>query len=220
MAQTTLLQKRFSELAGQIAAIEATRHKNDSQYSFGYSVDASLFLSWSVKARNLLTMVCGADSEQFKRFTEAEDIKAYGTNAEALERAKAVFLALKEDYEGGYLGSIRKLVQAEVFDTELDQASELLRNGYRSAAAVIAGTVLETALRELCTDAGIGVGNLNKMNADLARANVYSLLVQKRITALADIRNNAAHGHPDKFTEADVTDMIKHVGSFLIDHLQ
>jgi hypothetical protein len=55
------------------------------------------------------------------------------------------------------------------------------------AAAVIAGTVLETALRQLCLD---------RMNADLAKAGVYNSLMQKRITALAAIRNRAAHGKP------------------------
>lgn len=45
------------------------------------------------------------------------------------------------------------------------------------------------------------MGKLNKMNEDLAKAGVCSPLRQKRIAALADIRNSAAHGHADKFTE-------------------
>ena len=35
--------------------------------------------------------------------------------------------------------------------------------------------------------------------------------MQKRITALADIRNNAAHGHPEQFRDNDVSDMISYV---------
>jgi hypothetical protein len=66
------------------------------------------------------------------------------------------------------------------------------------AAAVIAGTVLETALRQLCLD---------RMNADLAKAGVYNSLMQKRITALAAIRNRAAHGKPNEFTRDDVSAM-------------
>lgn len=58
------------------------------------------------------------------------------------------------------------------------------------------------------------------MNADLAKANVYDKLVQKRITGLADIRNNADHGHFDKFKREDVEDMVKWVKRFGADYLQ
>ena len=53
------------------------------------------------------------------------------------------------------------------------------------------------------------------MNADLAKEGVYNKLVQKQVTALADIRNNAAHGHYDQFTKEDVTSMIKEVQRIL-----
>lgn len=57
------------------------------------------------------------------------------------------------------------------------------------------------------------------MNADLAKAGVYNKLQQKRITALADIRNSAAHGKPDEFSENDVTTMIRDIEQFLIAQL-
>ncbi|HFF4507887.1 TPA: DUF4145 domain-containing protein, partial [Acinetobacter baumannii] len=39
---------------------------------------------------------------------------------------------------------------------------------------------------------------------------------QKRITALADIRNNAAHGKYDEFTIEDVERMISDIERFLL----
>jgi hypothetical protein len=143
----------------------------------------------------------------------------YRTNFQELKDLKAVFLAAKEDYEGGYVTSIRTLIQAEVFSTELEQARELLTSQYLSAAAVVAGVVLETSLRQLCVDKVISVGKLDKMNADLAKADMYHRLVQKRITAIADIRNNAAHGHPELFTANDVEDMISYIEGFLANYL-
>lgn len=101
----------------------------------------------------------------------------------------------------------------------MEQARELLASQYLSAAAVVAGVVLETSLRQLCVDKGIPVGKLDKMNADLAKARTYHLLVQKRITAIADIRNNAAHGHPELFTAEDVDDLISYIERFLTDYL-
>jgi hypothetical protein len=135
-------------------------------------------------------------------------------------RLKSIFSAAKEDFFSGYLSSVKVLVQAEVFDSELEQASELLSSGYCTAAAVIAGVVLETALRDLCDRNGIPHGKLDKMNADLAKASAYNMLNQKRITALADIRNNAAHGKTSQFTDQDVDNMIKDVRRFLSDYLE
>ena len=113
----------------------------------------------------------------------------------------------------------KALVQAEVFDSELEQARQLLDKTYYAAAAVISGVVLETALRELCDREEIGYSSLNKMNADLAKAGVYNKLIQKQITAYADVRNSAAHGKPDEYRKEDVSDMIDYVQRFLANHL-
>ena len=47
------------------------------------------------------------------------------------------------------------------------------------------------------------------MNAELVKAGVYNNLTQKRITALAAVRNSAAHGKLDEFTKDDVSAMIR-----------
>lgn len=78
-------------------------------------------------------------------------------------------------------------------------------------------------LRKLCDKHGIAIPHSTKidsLNATLAREGVYNKLVQKRITALADIRNNADHGHFDKFGKTDVEDMVKWVRNFSADYLK
>ena len=82
------------------------------------------------------------------------------------------------------------------------------------AAAVIARTVLETTLRQMCQDHNIQPGKLDKMNSDLTKAGAYNSLVQKRITALAAVRNSAAHGKANEFTRDDVSAMIRDVQRF------
>ena len=73
-------------------------------------------------------------------------------------------------------------------------------------------------------DNGIGVRTpdgksvkVEKMNADLAKAGIYNVLVQKRVTWLADIGNKAAHGIVAGFEVADVRDMIAQVERFVAD---
>jgi Domain of unknown function (DUF4145) len=220
-ALNKIFKQRFDELEAQAAQVEASKVAQDSgMYGYQNYVDNDLLLNWKVKVKNLLSKVCGEDSQHFQQFEKNETGVSFTTNYNIFQALKAVFLAAKEDFEGGYLLSIKTLVQAEVFDSELEQANELLSSGYFTAAAVIAGVVLETALRELCDRReGISHGKLDKMNADLAKAGVYNKLMQKRITALADIRNSAAHGKPNEFTEQDVSDMIKEVGQFLANYL-
>lgn len=209
---TEHLKKRFAELLSQADAVAATKQSKHSQHIGSYEhVDQDLLLGWCVKARNLLASACGRDSEHFNSFVKAEKQGPFEHNPSVLSRLRAVFLAAKEDFEGGYLSSVRHLVQAEVFSTELEQASELLAAGYRAPAAVICGVVLETNLRNLCKVHSLSVGKLDKMNADLAKAGQYNSLVQKRVTALTAIRNSAAHGNAADFDDKDVQSMIEEV---------
>ena len=213
---TKIFERRFSELESQVISIEATKQRRHSEYSASYDhIDDNLILNWQVKVKNLLSNLCGEDSQHFTAFVKAGKASSFTSNYTILQQMKAVFMAAKEDFEGGYLNSVRNLVQAEVFDNELDQAKELLGSGYAAAAAVIAGTVLETTLRNMCSDNGLPLGKLDKMNADLTKQGVYNNLIQKRITALAGVRNSAAHGKTEEFNKDDVHSMINEIERFV-----
>ncbi|QXI10915.1 DUF4145 domain-containing protein [Pseudomonas zeae] len=214
------ISERFESLMNEVNAIETAKVKVASDYGDGWRIDHDALLSWRVKAKNIIIQVCGEASQHFVEFVHSEKLNGLGDGYyKALKRTRAVLGAAKDDFEGGYLTSIKALVQAEVFDNELEQAEELLTSGYHVAAAVIAGVVLETGLRELCDRSTLEHGKLDKMNADLAKAGTYNKLQQKRITALADIRNNAAHGKSSEFSADDVRSMIKEVEQFLAQHL-
>jgi hypothetical protein len=212
----TKYDKSFEELEYELVRIEYTRQLiHISMIRSAESVDQELLDEWRVKAKNLIVNACGKDSEHYKDFIESEKKVNLDTSCKKFLRLKAVFHAAKEDYLGGYLITVRSLVQAELFNDELDQAKELLDKGYYIAAAVIAGVVLETRIRQLCIDNNIGLGKLNKMNEDLAKAGIYNALIQKQIVALAGIRNSAAHGKADEFNTDNVKNMIKEIETLL-----
>ncbi|TYK56892.1 DUF4145 domain-containing protein [Pseudomonas synxantha] len=219
---TALLGKRFTELEQQLAALlnSATLKRDEHDGASELYIPPDLILNWNVKAKALMERVCGTDSTHLKMYAEADVQGMYESYVDRLNRLKAIFLAAKEDFDGGHLNTIRNLVQAEVFTSELEQAEELLKSGYATAAAVIAGVVLETTLRDLCSTHDLEHGSLNKMNDDLAKAGAYNASQKKRITALAAIRNSAAHGKPEEFTAADVRGMIDDVERFLAATLQ
>jgi RiboL-PSP-HEPN len=216
-----ILVRRFKELEDQLSPL--------MPLSFGLqvsglaetkqSVAEDFLLNWSVKAKNIIVKSCGEDSQHFKEFEKAQKRTSFDNTFSALRRLAAVFLAAKEDFEGGYVKSFKSLIQAEVFDDELEQATELLNSGYQSAAAVIAGTVLESTLRSQCLAQNIPLGKMDKMNSDLTKAGVYNSLVQKRITAMAAVRNSAAHGKNTDFTSSDVKSMIDDVRRYIEQHM-
>ena len=215
------LIERFDQLDEEMKAVEATKKLVPGGYPMGAytSIDEERLLAWEVKVKNLLVSACGIDSQHYKTFVDVEKPRKYESSYERFQRMRAVLAAASDDYKGGFLMSIKNLIQAEVFDSELEQAEELLDSGYKLAAGVIAGVVLETTLRDLCSREGIPHGKLDTMNAVLAKAGLYNKLQQKRITALADIRNNAAHGKPEEFTEQDVRNMIRDIETFIATQL-
>ena len=219
---TALFNQRFLELEQQLTDVENSTVTVRSPLTGDSetTIPSELILNWRVKARSLIERACGEHSSHLKMYLEAEKLVSYDSYMNQLKRIKAVFLAAKEDFEGGYLNSVRNLVQAEVFGSELEQASELLAAKYVPAAAVIAGVVLETSLRNLCTEHGITHGSLARMNDELVKAGAYNSLQHKRITAMAAIRNSAAHGKKDEFEPEDVKGMIDDVERFLATTLQ
>ncbi len=194
------------------------------------TIDTERTVRWGLSSLNLISRVFGESSSYYKKFDEIYPKFSLEENREEVKKALAILHTAKDDYENNYLFDTRTLIEAEVFDDFLEQAEELLRKKYHGAAAVITGCVLEDGLRKLCKRNGITVINqgtksisvddatIDPMNVELAKAGIYNALWQKKITALADLRNKAAHGKWTEFTEKDVEDMIRDVRRFMEDY--
>lgn len=141
---------------------------------------------------------------------------------EALRPLFGTLTSLQHEYEQGYMRTIEELIHADLFSDFLEMAGHLLEQGYKDAAAVIIGSVLEEHLRKLADKSNISrlqpSGSPKKadtMNADLASANAYSKLDQKSVTAWLDLRNKAAHGNYDQYQREQVTLLLDCVRDFL-----
>jgi hypothetical protein len=213
MKMDNLIKKRFAELDSKADEVQKTSH----QIEYGYSVDSAKLKEWMTSVLSLLQRVLGEDSIHYRNFHE--QYRNFRQYSEFFHDCRGIFNAAREDYEGGYLFNIRGLVQAEVLDDALEQATELLRAGYKDPACVVAGVSLETAVKELCARQGIPHSKLDKMNADLCKAGIYNMGWQKQITAWAERRNKAAHGEWTAYNDADVDDLIKGVTRFIAEYL-
>ena len=187
----------------------------------------------SITARGgqLITRLYGSDSHYFQRFKAATQVQRFNSlrSGHCLHVADMVgiFKAVEHDIKSGMLSDFRSLVQAEIFADFLDMAEHLLREGYKDASAVLLGAVLEDSLRKIAGTNGVAVLSskgkpltLDPLNAALAKKGVYNALVQKQITSWANLRNDAAHGHFDRYDSDQVQQMLLFVQKFCADHLK
>lgn len=196
----------------------AARHKTTDTYG----QDDRDYLRLRTRALNLVQRVCGKESEHYQELHRLAVGKGTATNNYYFSLCLGALEAARDDYQRGLLFDLRALIEAEVLGDFIDQAEMLLSQGYYIPAASLAGAVLEDSLRKLYAAHGIPIPtktSINVLNIELVKKNVYNALVQKYITALADIRNNADHGHTNKFNRQDVEDMIRYIRRFTADYL-
>jgi len=210
--------ERFENLINEGEEVLKTRSSR-SGGNFVYwgddAINPKLSNEWGIKSLSLLSRIFGKEDDYYKKFNE---LFPRFSDYTPVWKAHGILKGAKDDYEKGYLFETRTLIQAEVFDDFLEQAAYLLKNGYHSPAAVIAGSVLEDGLRQLCIRNNLALSEMPKMdsmNSLLAKEGVYNKLTQKQITALADLRNKAAHGQWNEFTKEDVEQMIPQVRTFM-----
>lgn len=212
------LIKRVDQLIQQGQAALSTRHED----AMGYSrVDSGKFHGWRSGALSFIERVYGTGHSHYKEFSEWVP----SDSPYSVEKGIAILETIKDEISGGWLFSLKGLVTAEIFADFLEMAEYLLAQDYKDPAAVVAGSVLEEHLRQLCTREEIPVeleskGKLvakkaDQMNADLAKGEVYNKLTQKLVTAWLDLRNKAAHAKYEEYNKEQVQQMLQGITEFL-----
>jgi len=108
------------------------------------------------------------------------------------------------------LFDIRSLLQADLFDNELDVASELLKKGFCRAAGAVAGVVLEGHLKQICQNHAISLPNRITISAANDKLKASDLLDQAQWRFnqhLGDIRNLCDHKTVEP-TRDQISDLI------------
>jgi hypothetical protein len=161
------------------------------------------------------------EGSRYKKNAHAS-LQEYGeTNSYNISVLLGILEALRADYEAGLLVSVEALIRADIFTDFLEMAHHLLEEGYKDAAAVIAGGVLEEHLRKLSarnTISTVGSGRPKKadaMNNELAAAEAISKLDQKSITAWLGLRNKAAHGKYAEYSQQQVQLLVQSIRDFI-----
>ncbi|WP_045419310.1 hypothetical protein [Vibrio jasicida] len=181
--------------------------------------------SWVTRVGQLIKRLYGEDSQHYKNYSKSISIDNFYTIHSNwyghISQIQGLAITVKHDVENDLILSIRGLLQAEIFSDFLEIGEHLLNEGYKDAAAVTIGAVLEDGLRELCKKNDISIIKPNgsamtiePLNTELAKNEIYSKLVQKQVTSYAHIRNKAAHGQYEEYDKFQVEMMLLFVQTF------
>jgi len=141
--------------------------------------------------------------------------------AEAVDYAKSLFInqlaitksAMKR-FESS-LFDIKQLVQADLFDSELDAAQELNKKGFTRGAGAVAGVVLEAHLSQVCENHKIKVSKkkptINDFNQLLKDNDVIEIPTWRFIQHLTDLRNLCDHNKKSEPKKEEIEELINGV---------
>lgn len=135
-----------------------------------------------------------------------------------IEIAKSIFgsqigilKACEKRFESS-LYDIKYLLQADLFKSELEAASELNKKGFTRGAGAIAGVVLESHLLQVCKNHNIKVGkndpSINDLNDVLKKSNIIEIDTWRNIQILADRRNLCDHKKNKEPTKQQIDELI------------
>lgn len=108
--------------------------------------------------------------------------------------------------------SIQFSVRAELFDSELGAANELLKAGFLRASGAMCGVILEKHLSEVCAKHKISLRKksptINDYNEELKNADVIDLPTWRHIQLLGDLRNLCCHDKKSEPTKDQAKDLL------------
>lgn len=112
------------------------------------------------------------------------------------------------------LFDVKEVLQADIFDSELEAARELCKRGFFRASGAMAGVVLEAHLSHVCTQHNLKtrknkptIGDLNELLKD----SVIDTAKWRFIGHLGDLRNLCDHKREREPNRDDVNDLIEGV---------
>ena len=200
-------------------SLAATKTEQDALPDFGIDYE-----SWYSEALRVIATVLPEREQDFRSQYKAKSSYAlldYLTNPEdpfdhdallmsRLKNQRAILKAAGQILRS-HLADIRGVLQADLFDSELDAATSLWKGGFYRGAGAMAGVVLESHLLSVCVHHSLPVGkrhSISTLNEKLKKAGVIDTPKWRQITLLGDLRNKCDHKFQLDPTREDVNELI------------
>lgn len=109
------------------------------------------------------------------------------------------------------ISNIQEVLQADIFDSEIDSAKHLLKMGFLRASGAICGVVIEKHFSGVCANRNIAIAKKNPTIADYndkLKDVAYDTIEWRRIQRLGDLRNLCDHNKDREPTKDEVEELI------------
>jgi hypothetical protein len=179
-------------------------------------VDSESWQKWSTNVLNILYAVFGPNSVHYQNFKKIHD--NFDGSTSDFGSARGVFIAAKEDFEGGYIFSLKNTISGEIFGDFVALAKQSLSDDYKEVAAVLACAALEDALKRFASTHGLDVEGkaMQQVVAALKSKGFVTGAQKTLLDTMPKIRDYAMHANWDKIKAPDVSSVIGFVEQFLI----
>ncbi|MET8996490.1 hypothetical protein [Amycolatopsis sp. NPDC004169] len=117
------------------------------------------------------------------------------------------------------LYDLKTVLQADLFDHEIDAAGELLKRGFYRAAGALAGVVIESHLSEVARHHGVAMRKkaptISDFNDSLKQADVIDVATWRKIQYLGDLRNLCSHNKDKEPGIEEASELIEGVSKLV-----
>lgn len=135
-----------------------------------------------------------------------------------LDQQVAILAAARARFDSSLL-DMRQVLQADLFDSELQAAEHLAKFNFLRAAGALAGVVLERHLAQVCADHQVTTQKKNPTIADfnelLKSADVIDLPQWRYVQHLADLRNLCDHARKPDPSAEQIADLLAGVAKVI-----
>ncbi len=218
------VRKSFGDLVKQTQTLCESNLSNPYTFQGKYLVELTEIRTQTITLIHLLF------TDSALREKHVKDIENLPGDIEGATKLQGILKALQRIYKIGLL-DLRTEIEATTALNYMKLAEQLLGEGVSGQydyvpAAVLAGAVLEDALRRLCGRQTPPIPTmtngkhkmLKNLIDELKKSNSVSVVTAKQLEVWTTIRNSAAHGQFDDFKREDVEQMIKGIENFLAEN--
>ncbi len=207
--------ERLKELKGEgelVAKLEQPTTKNPNILTIR---DSSRLNNFYSSVENNLINFFGVENPYYKNFKKIHETeKLFYSNI--VLSVCGIIQSILTDYDKGTLYKFDFLISGNIFDSILDQATELNENNFKDAAAVMVRTVVESSLKKLAIANEINTKQVAAdLNTKLKDKNVYDKVQHSEIQSWLHLGNYAAHGEFDKYDKNKISKLISDVQIFV-----